>query len=146
MPAVVRVCSSLSIEACMQVPSVSSPFRHAAGSITMVALYAFGGAYQLPAQGTGLESNDLTRLRAVAQVAVSPDGGKVAYAVTMRDRPGRPYTQIWILTVATQQSYPREGHGLAETKHIIDETDRKLAWYDSHFAQVRPGTITNVQP
>jgi dipeptidyl aminopeptidase/acylaminoacyl peptidase len=42
--------------------------------------------------------------------------------------------------------YPREGHGLAETGHIIDDIDRKFAWYESHFP--RPGTegVTNVQP
>ena len=42
--------------------------------------------------------------------------------------------------------YPREGHGLRETKHVIDWLDRKMAWYDDHFGRVRPGTITNVQP
>jgi dipeptidyl aminopeptidase/acylaminoacyl peptidase len=42
--------------------------------------------------------------------------------------------------------YPREGHGLRETKHVIDWIDRKMAWYDDHFARVRPGTVTNIQP
>lgn len=42
--------------------------------------------------------------------------------------------------------YPREGHGLAETKHQIDSIDRLIAWYDKHFAA--PGTTgaPNVQP
>jgi dipeptidyl aminopeptidase/acylaminoacyl peptidase len=42
--------------------------------------------------------------------------------------------------------YPREGHGLAETKHIIDAIDRKEKWYDAHFAQVPAGAVTNTQP
>jgi dipeptidyl aminopeptidase/acylaminoacyl peptidase len=42
--------------------------------------------------------------------------------------------------------YPREGHGLAETQHVIDSTDRCIAWYEKHFP--RPGAegTTNVQP
>ena len=30
--------------------------------------------------------------------------------------------------------YPREGHGIRETKHTIDLIDRSVAWYDKHFA------------
>ncbi len=30
--------------------------------------------------------------------------------------------------------YPREGHGLRETKHIVDCTERSIEWYDRHFA------------
>jgi len=42
--------------------------------------------------------------------------------------------------------YRREGHGLAETPHIIDSIDRSIAWYEKHFP--RPGAegVTNVQP
>jgi dipeptidyl aminopeptidase/acylaminoacyl peptidase len=29
--------------------------------------------------------------------------------------------------------YPREGHGLRETAHIVDSLKRSLAWYDQHF-------------
>jgi dipeptidyl aminopeptidase/acylaminoacyl peptidase len=31
--------------------------------------------------------------------------------------------------------YPREGHGLRETKHVVDAQDRSIAWYDRHFAK-----------
>ncbi|HLK70013.1 MAG TPA: S9 family peptidase [Bryobacteraceae bacterium] len=31
--------------------------------------------------------------------------------------------------------YPREGHGLRETKHVVDAMDRSIAWYDAHFAK-----------
>jgi dipeptidyl aminopeptidase/acylaminoacyl peptidase len=30
--------------------------------------------------------------------------------------------------------YPREGHGLRETKHVVDAIDRSIAWYEKHFA------------
>ena len=29
--------------------------------------------------------------------------------------------------------YPREGHGLRETKHMADALNRSIAWYDRHF-------------
>ena len=29
--------------------------------------------------------------------------------------------------------YPREGHGVRETKHVIDVINRSIDWYDRHF-------------
>ena len=29
--------------------------------------------------------------------------------------------------------YPREGHGIRETAHVVDLIDRSMAWYDKHF-------------
>src|SRR5260370_1253262 len=52
----------------------------------------------------GLKSSDLSRLRSVGSVELSPDGRRIAYTVIMRDRPGRPYGQLWIMDVATQKS------------------------------------------
>jgi dipeptidyl aminopeptidase/acylaminoacyl peptidase len=57
----------------------------------------------------GLASADLSRLRSVGSVAVSPDGHRVAYTIVMRDRPGRPYGQLWIMDLATQKSAPVGG-------------------------------------
>jgi dipeptidyl aminopeptidase/acylaminoacyl peptidase len=52
-------------------------------------------------QAQGLVSSDLYRFRAVGQVALAPDNHRVAYAVTMNDRPGRPYSQTWIMDLST---------------------------------------------
>src|SRR3977135_826120 len=52
----------------------------------------------------GLSSSDLSRLRSVGSVELSPDGRRIAYTVTMRDRPGPPYGQLWIMDDATQKS------------------------------------------
>lgn len=30
--------------------------------------------------------------------------------------------------------YPREGHGLRETAHVVDQLDRSIEWYRRHFA------------
>jgi dipeptidyl aminopeptidase/acylaminoacyl peptidase len=49
-------------------------------------------------------------------------------------------------TEAVFVRYPREGHGLQETKHLIDWTERSIAWYDSHFPKASAGGVTNVQP
>jgi len=31
--------------------------------------------------------------------------------------------------------YPREGHGVRETKHVVDAIDRSIAWYTKHFGE-----------
>src|SRR5260370_7510149 len=56
------------------------------------------------AMAQGLASSDLSRLRSVGSVELSPDGRRIAYTVTMRDRPGRPYGQLLIMDIATQKS------------------------------------------
>jgi dipeptidyl aminopeptidase/acylaminoacyl peptidase len=65
-----------------------------------VALFAM--VPSSPAEG--LASRDLSRLRSVGSVELSPDGRRIAYSVTMRDGPGRPYGQLWIMDLATEKS------------------------------------------
>ena len=52
----------------------------------------------------GLHSQDLYRFRSVSDVQLSPDERHIAYTVAMNDRPGRPYSQIWIMEVSTQKT------------------------------------------
>jgi dipeptidyl aminopeptidase/acylaminoacyl peptidase len=52
----------------------------------------------------GLTSSDLSRLRSVGSVELSPDGHRIVYSVTMRDRPGRPWGQLWIMDLDTKKS------------------------------------------
>src|SRR4029453_13017844 len=47
-----------------------------------------------------LQSSDLLKLRSVSSVEVSPDGTRVAYTVDNNDGPGRPYSQLWVMTIA----------------------------------------------
>jgi dipeptidyl aminopeptidase/acylaminoacyl peptidase len=49
-------------------------------------------------------------------------------------------------TEAVFVRYPREGHGIRETKHVIDWTDRSIAWYEKHFPKPGEEGVTNVQP
>src|SRR5262245_57813426 len=51
----------------------------------------------------GLTSADLHKLRSLGDVQLSPDGKRVAYAVTRRDGPGRPSSEAWIRDLATGQ-------------------------------------------
>src|SRR6267143_262557 len=69
---------------------------------TLCAYMVLCGAPSGEAQG--LTSSELSRLRSVGSVELSPDGRRIAYTVTMRDRPGRPYGQLWIMDVAAQKS------------------------------------------
>ena len=55
------------------------------------------------AQG-GLQSSDLLKLRSVSAVQVSPDAARVAYVVDNNDGSGRPYGQIWVMTLADGKS------------------------------------------
>ena len=41
-------------------------------------------------------------------------------------------------TEAVMVRYPREGHGLRETKHVIDGIDRSIRWYEQHFPSSSP--------
>jgi dipeptidyl aminopeptidase/acylaminoacyl peptidase len=49
-------------------------------------------------------------------------------------------------TEAVFVRYPREGHGIRETKHVIDWTDRSIAWYEKHFPKAEAEGVTNMQP
>ncbi len=56
------------------------------------------------AQQKGLQSSDLYQLRSVGDVEFSPRGTHIAYTVSNNDRPGRPYSQLWVLDLATGKS------------------------------------------
>ena len=49
----------------------------------------------------GITGADLYRLRSLGDVQLSPDGARVAYAVSRRDGPGRPRSETWIRDIAS---------------------------------------------
>ena len=59
---------------------------------------------QMPACAQLLASSDLSRVRSIGSVALSPDNHYIAYTITMRDRPGRPYGQLWVMDLSTEKS------------------------------------------
>src|SRR5437879_6129482 len=74
------------------------------GGFAAEGLHGAGGVQPARSAGPGLQSSDLPRLRSVADVHLSPDATRVAYSIVNSDRPGRPYSQVWIMNVATRQS------------------------------------------
>ena len=58
-------------------------------------------ASSTPAAQSTFQSADLYRLKSVGYVQMSPDGSRIAYSVQNNDRPGRPYSQVWILDLAS---------------------------------------------
>jgi len=77
-----------------------------AAGVFMAALATAMSASQLggPRASQGFHSGELYHLRAVGDVALAPDGQRIAYTVEMFDRPGRPYSQVWVLEVGTGNS------------------------------------------
>ncbi|MGH7551734.1 MAG: TolB family protein, partial [Longimicrobiales bacterium] len=57
------------------------------------------GQARTAASAAGIASEDLHQLKSVSDVVLSPDGRTMAYTVQNRERPGRPYSQIWIADV-----------------------------------------------
>jgi dipeptidyl aminopeptidase/acylaminoacyl peptidase len=41
-------------------------------------------------------------------------------------------------TEAVMVRYPREGHGIRESKHVVDFIDRSIRWYEKHFPPAAP--------
>jgi len=76
--------------------------RFIARSVAVAAVLVATTAVSLTAQqAAGLASTDISALRGLGDVQVSPDGRHVAYAVTRRDTPGRPRSETWIRDLAT---------------------------------------------
>ena len=73
-------------------------------ALATLALAVTGLRGEALGQPPGLQSVDLYRLRSVEEVEVSPDGRRVAFTVQRYDRPGRPYTEIWMLDIASGNS------------------------------------------
>src|SRR5262245_25813484 len=72
--------------------------RHALRAIAAAATIV---AATTAAAQPQLQPQDFLRLRSVGDVQVSRDGTRVAYTVVNNDAPGRPYSQLWIMELAS---------------------------------------------
>ena len=98
-----------------------------------VAIFIFLGAAVLwitsiPAGAQVLKSEDLPHFRSVGDVELSPDGRYIAYTVVMRDWPGRPYPQVWVLDVASGKSKRIGGDQKREGSPIWSPDGKWLAY------------------
>src|SRR5438034_11219198 len=75
----------------------------------LFAAFAIGLCASAAAQDR-LQSSDLLRLRSVSAVQLSPDAARVAYTVENNDGAGRPFTQLWVMTLADTNSVRFGGH------------------------------------
>ncbi len=68
-----------------------------------VILGATAAAQTAPfeAQTAPFKTGDLHRLQSVGDVQISADGRRIAYSVRKSDRPGRPYSEVWVMDVVT---------------------------------------------
>ncbi len=69
----------------------------------MAILNQYVSRTRLPSPPT-FTAPDLSRLRSVSDIRFAPDGRRIAYTVQNNDKPGRPYSQLWILTAADGKS------------------------------------------
>src|SRR5262245_6044565 len=80
------------------------------GTIFLIVALLMGGPLIASwAQSSGLQSVDLYQLRSVGDTQISPDGTRIAYSVTNNDRPGSPYSQLWLMEVASGKATQVEG-------------------------------------
>jgi len=95
--------------------------------LSFVVLAAAPSSSAVLAQ-TRLQSGDLLKLRSVSSVAVSPDGSRVAYTVDNNDGPGRPYGQLWVMTVADGKTVRVGGERDSSGNPVWSADGRSLAY------------------
>jgi dipeptidyl aminopeptidase/acylaminoacyl peptidase len=52
----------------------------------------------------GLTAQDLAKLQSIGEAQISPDGTHIIYTAVHNDRPGAPYSQAWLMDVASGKS------------------------------------------
>src|SRR5262245_2323908 len=80
-----------------------------------------------------IHTSDLSRLRPAGEVQISPDGSKIAYSVERRDRPGRRWTELFVMTVASGASV-RLGEGISTVRWSPDS--RTIAYFSRDSLRV----------
>lgn len=69
-----------------------------------LAIISLALAAAAAGQSGRLVPADLYRLRSVGDVQLSPDGARIAYTISGNDRPGKSYSQLWVMTLADGKS------------------------------------------
>jgi len=78
-----------------------------------------------------LQSSDLYKLRSVGTVALSRDEARVAYTVVNRDRPGRPYSEVWVMELTTRKTQRLGGEKESTSNPVWSPDGKWLAFQGS---------------
>ena len=82
-----------------------------------------------PSAGPAFRPTDLYSLKSVGEVQLSPDATRIAYSVRNSDRPGRPYTQVWIMDAASGKSIRLGSDKEAASSPRWSADGRKIAYF-----------------
>ena len=97
--------------------------------LVLLALPALAQPTAKAGQNTGLQASDIYRLRSVGDVQLSPDGRTIVYAVTNNDVPGKPYSQVWQMNVATGESRRLVGDKERASEPHFSPDGKRLAYF-----------------
>lgn len=118
-----------------------------------VALAAAAAPLAQAPSRPGLQIADIYRLRTVADVQLSPDGSRVAYTVANHDRPGRPYSQLWLADLDTGRSTRLGDESESGTGPRWSPDGRRLAYFGRGregagllVREIQGGSVTFVGP
>jgi dipeptidyl aminopeptidase/acylaminoacyl peptidase len=101
----------------------------AASAFVFCALTISLAAPQARAQsGNTLQVSDYQRLRGVGQVEFSPDGKLLAYTIIRYDRPGRPWSQLYVMDLAANKSTRMGAENEASGSPVWSPDGRWLAY------------------
>src|SRR5579884_1675807 len=53
---------------------------------------------------SGLNPQDLAKLQSIGEAQISPDATHIIYTIVHNDRPGAPYSETWLMDVASGKS------------------------------------------
>jgi dipeptidyl aminopeptidase/acylaminoacyl peptidase len=89
-----------------------------------------------PHQGTLMDT--LLQRSSIRHVAAAHTPTMLMHGENDNDVPIAEAEQFYIAlkdvgTPAVMVRYPREGHGIRESKHVVDSIDRSIKWYEKYF-------------
>ena len=104
-----------------------------------------------------LQSADYLRMKSVGDVEFSPDRARVAYSISNNDGVGRPYSQLWIMDVASgktvrvgdeksrgsQPTWSPDGRQIAFSGKLNDQSGLILCRADGSDPQFLAATLSS---